>query len=222
MVTLREYVDVARDRWRVVLAGLLLGLLVAGAVTVLIPREYSADVTMIVSATAASTDPSAASDGESLSAQRVRTYVELMRSKRLAGDVIEALDLPLTPDELASRITATSAPETVLLTATVTGSTPQGAIDLANVVATQFIKNVAELEQPDEPGAGARGGGQGLRAGRSAGGDHRAAPDAVPDPGRGARAAGRLRRGAAAQRAGHHGPASRPSSRTRSTRRCSA
>jgi capsular exopolysaccharide synthesis family protein len=150
-VTLREYVDVARDRWRFVLAGLLLGLLAAGAVTVLIPREYSADVTMIVSAPAASTDPTAASDGESLSAQRVRTYVELMRSKRLAGDVIDALDLPLTPDELASRITATSAPETVLLTASVTGSTPQGAIDLANVVAAQFIKNVAELEQPENP-----------------------------------------------------------------------
>ena len=32
-MTLREYLDVARERWRFVLAGVLLGLLVAGAVT---------------------------------------------------------------------------------------------------------------------------------------------------------------------------------------------
>ena len=150
-MTLREYVDVARDRWRFVLAGLLLGLLVAGAVTMLTPRQYSASVTMIVSANPASNDPTAASDGEALSAQRVRTYVELMRSKRLSGDVIKALDLQLTPEELVERITATSAPETVLLTASVTGETPDRAIQIANALAEQFIKNVAQLEQPANP-----------------------------------------------------------------------
>jgi capsular exopolysaccharide synthesis family protein len=151
LVTLREYVDVARDRWRFVLAGLLLGLLVAGVVTVLVPREYSASVTLIVSSTAASDDPGAIAEGEALSAQRVRTYVELMRSRRLAADVVQALDLGVAPEELASRITATSAPETVLLTAQVTGETPERAIEIANVVAAQFIKNVAEIEQPADP-----------------------------------------------------------------------
>ena len=63
----------------------------------------------------------------------------------------QALDLGVAPEELASRITATSAPETVLLTAQVTGETPERAIEIANVVAAQFIKNVAEIEQPADP-----------------------------------------------------------------------
>jgi capsular exopolysaccharide synthesis family protein len=150
-VTLREYVDVARDRWRFVLAGLVLGLLVAAAVTVLTPRQYSAEVTVIVSAQAATDDPATAFDGEALSAQRVRTYIELMRSKRLASDVVDALGLDITPEELAGRITATTAPDTVLLTAAVTDESPGRVVQIANVVAEQFITNVAELEQPADP-----------------------------------------------------------------------
>jgi len=147
-MTLREYVAVARDRWRFVLAGLLLGLLAAGAVTYLTPREYASEITMMVSATTVSDDPSVLADGDTLSAGRVRTYVELMRSERLAADVVASLGLNTTAEELAERITVTSAPETVLLTAGVTADSPHGAIAIANAIGTAFVQNVAELEQP--------------------------------------------------------------------------
>lgn len=149
-MTVRQYFEVARERWRFVLAGVLAGLAAAVALTVLMPREYSADVTIFVSAQSAGADTSTALEGSQLSAQRMRTYVELLGSRRLATEVVATMELPVTGDDLAARITASSAPETALLTATVTDGTPQGAVDIANTVADKFIEEVADLEQPTD------------------------------------------------------------------------
>jgi capsular exopolysaccharide synthesis family protein len=149
-VTPREYLDIARERWRFLVAGLLLGLLVAGAVSYLMPPRYLASVTVIVSAQP-TTDPTATSDGQEISGQRMRTYVELMRSRRLAGDVIGELRLDITPEQLVERISVSTAPDSVLVTATVTDGSAEQAVQIANVMANQFIRNVAELEQPSDP-----------------------------------------------------------------------
>ena len=91
-MTPREFVNVARERWRSIVVGLLLGVVVALLATYLVPREYSASVTMIV---ASQPDPAApvSAAGDEVSAQRISTYVELMQSRRLAGEVIAALRL---------------------------------------------------------------------------------------------------------------------------------
>jgi len=149
-VTPREYLDIARERWRFILAGLLLGLLAAGLLSYFLPRQYAATVTVMVTAQA-SADPAAAADSVEISSQRIHTYVELMRSRRLAGDVIAALGLAATPEQLAERITVSSAPDSVLLTAAVTDGSPDQAIRIANSAAEQFIRNVAEIEQPTDP-----------------------------------------------------------------------
>jgi non-specific protein-tyrosine kinase len=148
-VTPREYIEVFRERWRLIVAGLLLGLLAAGAVTYLVPREYSAAVTVLVSTQA---DPAGtAADSGEISTQRLGTYVELLRSKRLAGGVISDLGLPITPDELAGRVGVTTTPDSLLLTATVTDGSPGQAIRIANAIGDEFIRNVAEIEQPSDP-----------------------------------------------------------------------
>lgn len=146
-MTPREYLDILKTRWRMVVVCLIVGVLAATAAVLLTPRQYAAEVTMIVTSQRG-TDPASATDVEALSAQRVRTYVELMRSRRLAADVVDSLGLELTPEELAERITATTVPDTVLLTATVTDGSPERVVEIANVVAEKFIDNVAELEQP--------------------------------------------------------------------------
>jgi capsular exopolysaccharide synthesis family protein len=149
-VTPREYIDIARERWRFIAAAVLLGILVAGAVSYLLPPQYKATATVLVAAQS-TVDPASASDGEEISAQRLRTYVELMRSKRLATDVINVMGLNTTPEELVERIQVTSAPESVLLNATVTDGSPDQAVQIANVVADQFFRNVSEIEQPPDP-----------------------------------------------------------------------
>lgn len=95
-MTPREYLDVARERWRFVVAGLLLGLVIAGAVTYLMPRQYAAAATVIV-ATQPTGDVVRRSNDEEISSQRISTYAELLRSRRLAEDVVNELRLATTP-----------------------------------------------------------------------------------------------------------------------------
>src|SRR4051794_35658757 len=104
-----------RDRWRAIVAGLLLGVVAAIAAVYLVPHEYRALVTVIVSSRPP-TDPtgSSTSDGEDISFQRLNAYIELLHSKRLARDVIASLRLDATPEDLAGRIAVTNVPDSPL------------------------------------------------------------------------------------------------------------
>ncbi len=149
-MTPREFIDVARERWRSIVAGLLVGVVAAVLATYLVPREYSASVTVIV---ATQPDPAAPvpAGSDEVSAQRISTYVELMRSRRLASEVIAVLGLPETPEQLANRIAVTTTPDSALITAAVTDSTSDRAVRVANAVGDAFVKDVAAIEQPVDP-----------------------------------------------------------------------
>jgi capsular exopolysaccharide synthesis family protein len=146
-MTPREYLDLFRERWRAILAGLLLGIAVAVGIVVTATPLYAAQVTLFVSA-GTSADASAALDRSQLSSQRMQTYVKLIMSDRVAGDVVQSLALPMTGPELAGRIAASSEPETVLLDAIVSDEDPVRAATIANTLAEQFISAVEDLEQP--------------------------------------------------------------------------
>jgi capsular exopolysaccharide synthesis family protein len=152
-VTSRQYLGVMRARWPSLFVGLLLGILVGVGVTVLTPPTYSAHVTIFVSAQPPDGDLAAAVEGGDLSAQRMATYLEVLRSERIAGEVAAQLGGGLTRDEASDKITASSTPDTLLLTATAVDESPQRAADIANLVAARFIENVAELERPDPQSA---------------------------------------------------------------------
>ena len=77
-MTPREYIEVVRERWRWIVAGLLLGVIAAVGAIYLVPREYSTAVTVLVAPQA---DPTGtANDSGEISAQRLGTYVELLQS----------------------------------------------------------------------------------------------------------------------------------------------
>ncbi len=149
-LTPREYIDIARERWRFIVAALLLGLAAACAAIYLVPRQYAASVTVIV-APQPGAEPGAGSGDTEISGQRLGIYSELLNSTRLTRDVVADLGIPVTPEDLAGRIAVTTTPDSVLLTATVTDSSAEQAILVANAVADQFIRNMAEIEQPADP-----------------------------------------------------------------------
>lgn len=148
-VTPRECLELLSARWRSVLAGLLLGLLVAVGVTVFVPPTYAASVTIFVSARSPGGDVAAAVEGGDLSAQRMATYLEVLRSQRVASQVAERLGGGITADEVLDKVSVSTTPDTLLLNATVEDQSPQRAADIANTLAERFNANVAELEQPD-------------------------------------------------------------------------
>jgi capsular exopolysaccharide synthesis family protein len=157
-MTPREYLDLFRERWRAMLAGLLLGVAVAVGVVQLGTPQYASTVTLFVSA-GTSSDASAALDRNELSVQRMQTYVQLATSEGIVQDVVQSLDLDLSSDELVHKIAASAEPDTVLLAITVTDANPKLAADIANALADRFISSVEELEQPaaaqPEPPVGA-------------------------------------------------------------------
>ena len=145
-MTPREYLDVVRAHWRIVVACLCLGLLAAAAVTLLTPRRYAADVTIYIAAQPSDGDLGTALDGGELAAQRMATYLEVITSDRIAAEV--AQQLGVSPADVAGEVSATASPDTVLLTATVVDPSPQRAVQIANLVAERFVANVAQLETP--------------------------------------------------------------------------
>jgi capsular exopolysaccharide synthesis family protein len=147
-LTLRQYVEVVRARWHLVIAGVLLGLLAAVTVTLSTPPQYESDVTIHLSARPAPGDASGAADRGELAAQRIPTYFEVIIGERMATEVARALGPDVSPLDVAARISATRPQDTVLLTATVTDPSPEQAARIANLVADLVVDLSAELERP--------------------------------------------------------------------------
>ncbi len=147
-LTLRQYVEVVRARWRIVIASVLVGLLAAVAVTLLTRPQYESDVTFYISARTASGDASDVADAGELAAERILTYFELINSERIATEVARALGPDVSPSDVAGKIGAARTEDTMLLTATVTDPSPEQAVRIANLVADLVVDSLAELERP--------------------------------------------------------------------------
>ncbi|MEV6875325.1 polysaccharide biosynthesis tyrosine autokinase [Amycolatopsis sp. NPDC051128] len=147
---LHDGLEIARKRWRVVLLGLLCGLFVAIVVTWLTPREYSAQVTIYVSAQSGDNGAADAYQGSLLSEQKVKSYTRLLAGTLVAQRVVDRLRLDIPAAEVASKVQASAQPETVLLTVTVTDGSPVQARNIADAAGEVFTGLVTELEQPAE------------------------------------------------------------------------
>lgn len=145
-MSLREYVSVLRDRWLIVLLGLVLGLGGGGAVAFLSTPQYSASATFFISTPAvAGQDAAQTYQGSLLSAQKIKSYTQLVTGRRLRDAVSERVGgLPLK----AGAITASAAPDTVLLTLTATDPRPWRARLIATYAGDSFAALVAEIEKP--------------------------------------------------------------------------
>lgn len=149
-MTLSDYVRVASERWKIVLTGLLFGLAGASAASWAIPPEYSSEMTIYISSQAGNDNVATAYQGGMLSAQRVKTYTQLMTSNRVAQDVANDLQMDISPSAIAQSIKVTAHPETVLLTVSATNRSPEMAQRIADAVGRVFSRLVGQLEQPSD------------------------------------------------------------------------
>ena len=122
---LRMFLQLLRNHWKMIAAITVLAGVASGVLTARMTPRYASSVTFYVSAQANTTDPSMAYQGALLSQQAAQSYADLLTGPRLANSVIRYLGLPMTPPQLTAEISARSIPQTVLLTATVTDTSPQ-------------------------------------------------------------------------------------------------
>lgn len=151
-MTLPEYVRLLRERWILLVVAVALGLAGAGAFTAMSPQLYSASATVYILAESnVPGDDSSAYEASQLAEERMDTYTALLTSERVARDVVTALGLDTSPDELAERLSASAPAGTVLATVEALDESPDRAAAIADAAVASLVRIVAETEQPADP-----------------------------------------------------------------------
>ena len=126
----------------------MVGLFGSVAISSSITPTYRSDVRIYVTAT--TVDQSNAYALGLYSEQRIASYADLAKDPALLGRVIRQVGLNITAEELASRVTATPVPSSVILQVSVTDSDPEMARTVARAEANEIVKLVASLEAPGD------------------------------------------------------------------------
>ncbi|TCK20938.1 polysaccharide biosynthesis tyrosine autokinase [Pseudonocardia endophytica] len=151
-MTVQDYLRVIRERWLVIALAVVVGVIGAVAVYLVRPAEYTAQVSLYVSAQVGE-NPQQAYQGAQLSEQRVKSYNELVTGDRVMGETIQRAGLSETAGQLATHVAATSALDSVIINVAVTDESPQRAAQIANTIGTVVSEVVDELERPAAPNA---------------------------------------------------------------------
>ena len=130
----------------IIAASTMVGLIVAAAITFTTTPMYESQAQIFVSTPASTLDISALATGSSFSQQRVKSYAQIVNSPLTLNPVIDRLKLKMDATELGSMITASAPLDTVLISLTVTDTSPKRAAAIANAVAEQFGITVSDLE----------------------------------------------------------------------------
>ncbi|GAA4556767.1 polysaccharide biosynthesis tyrosine autokinase [Pseudonocardia xishanensis] len=150
-MTAKQFVRVLRERWKAVVAFLLVGIVASVVAGQLRPVSYTSTFTMLTVAPATQ-EGQGAYEGELLAQQRTKSYVPMINSERVAERVIRDHQYPATPREISSAITAVSGVDSVVTTVTVRTDSEQGTANLATAVADVFVKFVADFERSSTMG----------------------------------------------------------------------
>lgn len=146
---LQHYLTILRDRW---ISALVTALLVLGAVvafTLLQTPEYQATNRVFVQ-TQAGNSVADLNSGANFASQQITSYADVATTPLVLDPVIDELGLDTTAHELASRISTTVPPETLILEITVTDDDPAQAAAIANATSKSLREQVAALETSGE------------------------------------------------------------------------
>jgi capsular polysaccharide biosynthesis protein len=139
-----QYCKLLLARWRWVVWGILLALLVTTVVLLVAPPVYRSEATVFVRTPG---DISRVQDGGDLFARaRAGTYAALANSTSLSTRVIADLGLDMTPEALSRRIVANPRVGTALLDLAVSAPSEAEAERTATVLLSELESTVRDLE----------------------------------------------------------------------------
>lgn len=145
-MALGEYTRLLRQRWRIILAALILGIGAAVAYTALVTPLYQAKAQLYVS-TVSTESASDLAQGSSFTQRQVSTYADIVRTPYVLRPVIEELGLDQSPQELAAVVVAEAKPETVLIDVSATDPDRQQALTIVEAVSEQVVVTLSELDR---------------------------------------------------------------------------
>lgn len=149
---LRDFFRILRRSWILILASTLIGITTGALASVLSAPTYTAETQLFV-AIQSSGSVQELQQGNNFTQARVQSYVKTVDSPAVLQPAIDALGLRVTPQELASRVTASTELNTVLINIEVRDGSPVQAAAIAQAVANSMIQAIENLERPKSGGA---------------------------------------------------------------------
>ncbi|HEV7193747.1 MAG TPA: polysaccharide biosynthesis tyrosine autokinase [Jatrophihabitantaceae bacterium] len=140
-MTLRSYLRVLRERWKLVVSFILAATAIAVVITALTPKSYEATAQVLV-ASAGSTDPSIQSQSQLYVQNQVATFAQVVGSPDVLKSVKRDLALQISDTDLKSKLSASAATgESIVLVHAKDGNAGQAAA-IANSAAAGLAKAV--------------------------------------------------------------------------------
>ena len=139
----REFFDILRRRWLSIVAITLLTLASVAAMTLMMPKSYTASTRVFFAVSGDSV--SALAQGSSFVEKQMASYAEVATSPKLLNKVVEQLGLNTTALELADSIEANVPVDTVIIEIAATDPDPRQAARIANAVGTEVGKSAGDL-----------------------------------------------------------------------------
>ncbi|MET0956596.1 MAG: Wzz/FepE/Etk N-terminal domain-containing protein, partial [Cryobacterium sp.] len=116
---LRDYIRILRKSWVLIVLFVLVGVGASAAFSLTQTPKYSATAKVFVSTQGAGTTTEL-QQGSSFTIQRVKTYSSLVSTPIVLLPVIATLELGITSDQLAARVSASAPVDTSIIDITVT------------------------------------------------------------------------------------------------------
>lgn len=148
-VEMSDHLRAVRKNWWIVLLTLVVTVAAAVLVTARETPKYASSVTFFVGASAST---GTALQADQFAQQRIASYVGVLTSERLAKQILADTGLSLTVPQVVSSITATTDPNTVLLSATVTDTDAKRSLAIATAVANDLGPMIVDLEDTSHAG----------------------------------------------------------------------
>ncbi len=142
---LTDYWRIFRAHWLAILLCTAVGGLAAFGWALVQPKVYTADASGIVSA-GVSEDLGSALTGDNYAKSRVKSYLDIAKSRKVASYAIENLGLDASPENLIGRISVTNPLDTAVIKVSALAGTPEAARDLAEAWVNGISDQVNELE----------------------------------------------------------------------------
>jgi len=150
-VDFKQLLHVLRRRWMTIAALVAVGLGVALVINWQMTPQYESKARVFIGLNLQ--NPSDASGILLQATYRAQSYADLADSTELMNQVIDDLNLKMTPNELADKISAEVVTDTTLLDVSVRDEDPKVAQRIARAHAQRLTEYLTDLESPDDSGA---------------------------------------------------------------------
>ncbi|MCR2823941.1 polysaccharide biosynthesis tyrosine autokinase [Microbacterium sp. zg.Y909] len=146
---LHDYVRILRRNLVLIISLALIGVSAGALVALTTPARYTASTQLYVAVGSNAGTTSEMTQGTNFARQAVTTYVSVIPSAIVLDPVIAQLNLSESAEDLAHRVSASAALNTVVIDVTVTDASPEQAARIANAIGESFTTVVAQqLEAP--------------------------------------------------------------------------